>query len=357
MRGKQGKKHDIGVVLIGVILAILSHRDGNLSSVQRHMENHYDLLLQELQLDDYGCEVVSRSHLPIVLSKVSFKVFDRLIFANFGVKLSKKQRKWFAVDGKEMRGSIKKGEKRGEAVVQAVEHETGSIQSQNYYAGNKDSEIESGRKLLKENDLLEEKISFDALHCNPKTLEMIGEKGKYVVGLKDNQKELKRVVNQAIGKLEPIYRFEKSEKQSGRLETRKYEVYEIGEIEKAARWEKSRIKTAIRVSRERIELKTGKESVEISLYLSNESEKSEEICQAIRKHWQAEVTNNLRDTTLAEDKLCVKEQGVNKVMAGIRTLVLGLLKLTGCQNKKAQLDNFADNFGLLIGWLKSIHFL
>jgi len=70
-----------------------------------------------------------------------------------------------------------------------------------------------------------------------------------------------------------------------------------------------------------------------------------------------EVTNNMRDTTLAEDKLCVKEPTVNRVMAGVRTLVLSLLRLTGCRNKKAQLDNFADDFGYLICWLKSIQFL
>ena len=101
------KRRDVAVILMGVILAILSNRDGNLSSVRRHMKNHYAQLLQELQLDNYHRQVVSRSHLPIVLSKVSWKVFNQLIFANFGVKLNKKHRKWFAIDGKEMRGSIK----------------------------------------------------------------------------------------------------------------------------------------------------------------------------------------------------------------------------------------------------------
>ena len=95
------------------------------------------------------------------------------------------------------------GKKRGAAVVQVVEHETQHIQSQNYYAGNKESE--SGRKLLRENDLLAEKISFDALHCNPQTLELIAKKGKYLVGLKDNQEKLKEAVTQAIAINKPIY--------------------------------------------------------------------------------------------------------------------------------------------------------
>ena len=80
---------------------------------------------------------------------------------------------------------------RGEALGQAVEPHSGAIQGQEYYQGNKESEIETGRQLLKEHGLRGEKITLDALHCNPTTLAMLAEKGKYVVGLKDNQKELK----------------------------------------------------------------------------------------------------------------------------------------------------------------------
>ena len=55
------------------------------------------------------------------------------------------------------------GKKRGEAVVSAVEHETQNIQSQNYYAGNKESEKESARNLLKDSDLIGEKVTLEAL--------------------------------------------------------------------------------------------------------------------------------------------------------------------------------------------------
>ena len=357
LRDNRGKEHDLAVILVGVVLAILSNRDGNLSSIHRHMKNHYSQLLQELELNDYDCSVVSRSHLPIILGKVSAKVFTQLIFANFGVKLSKKQKKWFAVDGKEMRGSIKKGEKRGEVVVQAVEQESGATHSQTYYQGNKESEIESGRSLMKENGLLGENLTMDALHCNPTTLSMIAEKGRYVVGLKENQPELKRVISEEIKRSKPRYRTQKSEKQSGRIETRKYAVYDIEKVAKDERWEKSKIKIVIKVDRERIEVKTGKENRETSLYISNERGQMKESCEAIRKHWQVEVNNHVRDMTLAEDKLCVKKPIVNRVMAGVRTLALAILKLTKCCNKKAKLDDFADDFGSLILCLKSIHFL
>jgi predicted transposase YbfD/YdcC len=321
------------------------------------MRNNYTQLLQHLPLDNYDCRVVSRSHLPIILGKVSRQVFEHLIFAEYKIKLNKKERKWFAVDSKELKGSIRKGEKRGEAIVHAVEHETQATQAQNYYAGNKESEIEKSRELIKESGLLGEKVSFDALHCNPKTLTMMAEKGSYVVGLKGNQAKLQEAVNEVVTRSKPIYETFTEGKQSGRVEVRKYEVYSLKTMKREIRWEASQIKIAIRVRRETTQVEGGKETLEESLYLSNEVTNLAEICRAIRRHWQVEVNNNMRDTTLAEDKLCVKEPAVNRVMAGVRTLALSLLRKTGCVNKKEQMDDFADDFGLLIIWLKSIHFL
>lgn len=44
-------------------------------------------------------------------------------------------------------------------------------------------------------------------------------------------------------------------------------------------------------------------------------------------------------------------------MSGLRTLTTAILQKTKCQNKKEQLDEFADSFDLLILTLKSFNFL
>ena len=44
-------------------------------------------------------------------------------------------------------------------------------------------------------------------------------------------------------------------------------------------------------------------------------------------------------------------------MGGIRSLVTIILQKTNCQNKKAQLENFSDDFDSLIVTLKSLNFL
>lgn len=185
----------------------------------------------------------------------------------------------------------------------------------------------------------------------------MAEKGVYVVGLKNNQEKLQTSVNEVIASDKPIFEDATGDKQSGRVEVRSYEIYDVRKMKKEARWEKSQIKIAIRVIRETTQVEKGKETVEESLYLSNEATNLKEIGRAIRRHWQVEVNNNLRDTTLAEDDLCVKDRTVNRIMGGVRTLVLALLRKTGCANKKAQMEDFGDNFKMLKNWLKSIQFL
>src|SRR5260221_10923111 len=122
LRDNRGKRHDLAVVLIGVMLALLSNRDGNLSSIQRYVQNNYERLVEVLGVEKK--RAVSRSQLPNILAEVSVTVFDSLLFANYGIKLNAEERKWFAIDGKELRGSIETGCRRGEAIVQAVSHDS-----------------------------------------------------------------------------------------------------------------------------------------------------------------------------------------------------------------------------------------
>jgi predicted transposase YbfD/YdcC len=67
------------------------------------------------------------------------------------------------------------------------------------------------------------------------------------------------------------------------------------------------MRTVIKVSRQREEVKTGKKSQEESYYVSNEVGKYEQLSEAIRKHWQVETANHIRDCTLKEDKLRSKK--------------------------------------------------
>lgn len=50
MRDIRGKIHDMPLILTEFILALLCNRDGNLSSIHRHMKNHHNLVVDFLGL-------------------------------------------------------------------------------------------------------------------------------------------------------------------------------------------------------------------------------------------------------------------------------------------------------------------
>ncbi len=48
LRDNRGKRHELAEVLVGVVLAWLSKRDGCLSSIHRYVVNHYERLVEVL---------------------------------------------------------------------------------------------------------------------------------------------------------------------------------------------------------------------------------------------------------------------------------------------------------------------
>ena len=316
LRDNRGKRHDLGVILIGVCLSLFCKRDGNLSSIHRHMKNHYANLCSVLNIEPY--KVVSRAQLPIVLSKVNLNVFESLILKYNGFKLSESEKSWFSVDGKELRGSIETGDKRGEAIVSIVNHTTYEIVAQSFYNGKKESEKPCARELLIESELLCQKISCDALHFNPQTLKAINQKqGIYLVGLKDNQELLLAEMIKLI-KIQPVKFANVSvNKGHGRTESRKYQIFNVAEYLFDERFRDCGLKTLIKIERKRLNNKTKKESEEIAFYMTNQSPPSQkmanELCEAVRNHWSVEVVNNIRDVIFKEDKFRTKKKNALKL--------------------------------------------
>jgi len=276
------------------------------------MKNHYEKLVEALGVEKK--RAVSRSQLPIILEKVSAEVFDRLLSENYGIELNFREREWFAVDGKELRGSILSVEKRGEAVVLAVSQGSGETLVQGYYCGEKESEVPIVRLLLQTDDLSKQKVSLDALHCKPKTLEIIAQsKGSYLVGLKKNQKQLAKQISRTVENQASLFRDSEIEKGHGRIEERSYEFYDILEMQKEEKWNSCKLKTVIRVVRETEEVRSGKRSQQEAFYLTNEVGNYEELSRAIRGHWKVETNNHIRDVSLKEDKLRSKKRSCKEL--------------------------------------------
>lgn len=353
LRDNRGKRHSLALVLTGLVAALFCGRDGNLSRLHRHMTNQFESLLEATQLTEH--KVISRAQLPILLAKVNGVLFAQLLFEWLGVVLHKEQKKWFSLDGKELRGSIQSGHTRGEVVVSALNHQTHQVVAQTHYCGTKESERPAVAKLIETQGLTHQKLSLDALHLLPSTLELIhAGTGHYVVGLKPNQPNLYRscTLVDVFDKAD-YERVDATKKKHGRVEQRRYRCYKLRPSLVASRWQKAGLCTLLCVVRHGE--KSGVISEDLRYYLSNSvvssQAQADELFDAIRGHWGVEVMHHKRDVTLAEDDLRSGKVGVSRLLSSFRTLVINLLERMGIKNMAAQLELFADKFATLIQFL------
>lgn len=307
LRDNRGKRLNLALVLLGVLIGLLRKRDGFLSSIQRSMANNQKHLCKALSID-YE-QVVSRAHLPRILAKVQRKAFEDLLLKRYGIILNKQEKEWFSGDGKELRGSIEKGDKRGEVSVQIVRHQDRAIAGQAFYNGTKESEKPCLYNLVDRTAVKSQKITADALHLYPTMTELVhGSDGEFMIGLKSNQKEL---LDDMIGHTQvfkPKTEHQTIDKGHGRLEIRNYACFDVSEEHFEDRWKQSGFSSLLRVNRLRTVLKTNESSEETSYYISNgKAENALEYFEAIRNHWSIEVNNYCRDVSLKEDKLRTKK--------------------------------------------------
>ena len=354
-RDNRGKKHDMAFVIMGLTLALLCGRDGKLSGLHRHMVNHFEELSVAVRF--WPERAISRAQLPLLLANVNGELFARLLFGWFGLVLDEKVKRWFSLDGKELRGSILPGHKRGQACVSALAHQSEQVAGQTYYDGSKESEKPAVRKLLAETGLCNQKVTLDALHLVPKTVNAIhGAKGVYLIGLKSNQSYLYRYcICKVLTDRADYRRADEPKRAHGRLEQRSYASYSLPPDALAPRWRKAGMGTLVVVSRSRMKLNKSQQSEETCYYVSNARPAgqagAEELFDAIRGHWLVEVMHHQRDVTLAEDKLRTEIQPVSRVISSLRTLAVNLLRRLKPKNMAAQIDEFADRFQLLIQFM------
>jgi len=273
----------------------------------------------------------------------------------FNIVLDEEQKRWFSLDGKELRGSIQSGHTRGQVLVSALDHQTHQVVAQTYYAGTKESERPAVAQLIEDQNLSHQKLSLDALHLIPSTLNLIHTRGgQYVVGLKPNQAHLYRLCTvKDLFEIADYERVDVEIKKHGRVEQRRYRSYMLRAGSVAVRWQRAGLCTLLCVVRSRA--KSGVLSEEVSYYVSNHppanQAQADELFDAIRGHWGIEVMHHKRDVSLSEDDLRTGKAGVSRLLGSLRTLVINLLEGMNVKNMAAQLDTFADKFAMLIQFL------
>jgi predicted transposase YbfD/YdcC len=245
--------------------------------------------------------------------------------------------KHIAIDGKELRSAIPEGKKH--SLVQMV-----NVWSSEYGLSfgqmkieEKSNEIKAIPELLKMFACRGSVVSIDAIGCQKEIIEQIEVLGgKYVIGLKSNQKELYSQVESEMTRqfkqLEKTMYIER-DKTGSRGEERRVMVLEnLTFIDAKEAWKG--LKSVVMV--ERIRINKGKEERSKSYYISSiEGENANYYANIIRKHWSIE--NQLHrqatlwhlDMTFKEDDSPLKGQNALIHLHIIRKWALYLLKKEG----------------------------
>ena len=355
-RDNRGKRHDLHFVLFGTLLAAMAGKV-LIAEIHRFLMRHHVDLCSLLEIEQP--RAISDVQLRRLLALVNVPIYQFFHNSYFGWQASLFPKgSWISFDGKELRGTIDGilGEKRGLCIVRPLLQQSSISLPGMFYHGAKDSEINCVRTLLKDPHLVNQQLTFDALHTQHETLEMVeNAQGIYIAQVKANQAVLLEDLQDHIKLVAPMAEEQTLEKGHGRIERRKASFYSVGGICFEEKWDQSGFTTLIVVERESIQCKTGKISRETHYYLSNATTQQvapEEFCAAIRRHWGIEADNWVRDCTFREDQIRCKDPARSKTLASIISIAGNLLRQQKKGFLKAMQEDLACNPACAVPFFK-----
>lgn len=319
-----------------MLCVLRSDKKLTVAYLHRSMVRSYEELAQDLGIEVTCC--ISYSQLQRILKYIDYQCFNKINESFFNQQIEKDASEWYAIDGKELRGSIDgvAGEKRGQSIVLRTSHSSKQSSILGWYNGSKDSEKPVVSSYFESYDGLTGKYTLDALHLSSQLATLIAEKGgTYLLQVKANQKLLLEECKHIDTHLTALYKKKTQEKAHGREEIRVGFGYTLNVESLPQRWATSRVKTLIVVERERKRTKTQRKSKEKSYWISNlpiNATNFLELFIATREHWTVEVHNNTRDKQMGEDNLITRNQKQSRFISTCITLAINLLENQNSEN-------------------------
>jgi predicted transposase YbfD/YdcC len=280
-------------------------------------------------------------------------------FRQYSQKLAQSdgQKQFIGCDGKVLRGSFDhfKDQKAVQILSAFVSHS--HLILAHAQIATKTNEIPMAQALMEKLGLSGYVFTFDALHCQEKTLQTAQETGnEAIVQVKGNQKTWFNDCQTLAATTTPdeVYQ-EPVTKTGNRIESRQVEIFIAPSLTDDRKW--ALVKVVVKVERYRQlfdpKSQTWKNSHETSFYISTLILSAEEFCQAIRHHWGIENRNHyVRDVTLGEDKSRIRTNP--HIFAKLRSFALNILRKNKVENVSLELfdncmnlDNVLNYVGVL----------
>ena len=235
------------------------------------------------------------------------------------------------VDGKAIKHTFPDKAHYFVTMVSLFAHKSKQIISQGKVK-HKSNEIPLSQSLLNHFEKSECIFILDALNTQKKTIDSIVENNNYyVLPVKENQKNLNKKIKFLAEKAKcPISKYISSEKNRGRKEIRKVEVFE-NDFQKDLEYSGfKQCKYIVKVTRN-VTLKS-KTTNEIIYYISNLKASASEFNKGIRNHWLIESMHWIKDVVFKEDKACITKTQSAENFSIMRSFAINLIRQAGFES-------------------------
>ena len=335
-RNNKNKRYPLPLLLLIAFCASISKHDSWYTMQDYALAHEASIRVLYKQLFGEELEHVTPSHdtLNRALQVIPHKVFKEA-YQNWIADLLQwdEQTRQICIDGKTMRGVKKLSPDTESHIVSAYDPHLQLVLSMDAVPV-KRNELDSIRRLLGELDVTDALITIDAIGCQHDVAEQVLEAGgDYVLQVKGNQPTLLQELEDSFPNISKGYTVNKEEGlEHGRIEHRQMKSVVLSPEmldDSYAFKDWAGIKSIHRITRKRYDKRQGKETTEMSYYISS-IEDSKRIFRAIRDHWKIEnQLHYMLDVYLGEDGWSKRagEAAINmELMAKIDLFILQRLK-------------------------------
>ncbi len=249
-----------------------------------------------------------------------------------------------AIDGKALRGSHGADPQKQIQLLAAITHHEGVVIAQRQIE-EKSNEIPAARDIISEMDIEGATVTFDALHTQKKTAELVKKKGAdFIMQVKGNQPTLAACLIEVDWAEFRAHSVE-TDRGHGRIEKRSIRVMSVPEDDPLPGFPSA--KQMIMVFRERATLQGVSGDPEIAFFITSLSRQAAKPCdlnKMIRNHWIIENgLHYVRDVTFGEDLSRVRTGNGPRNMANFRNLAINIFRMRGETNIRAATELCCQN--------------
>lgn len=332
-RRRQGLRYELVHILIFSIFAILSGAN-SYRKIHSFIDVQYELLDYNFHLN--WKRIPAYTTVRNIIKGVSPKSLENA-FETYSMQLTEETDKlqFIAFDGKVLRGSFDNfNDSKAAQCLSAFLTESKIIIAHREIE-EKTNEIPAAQELIQKLGLTDKVFTFDAMHCQEKTLKVTKESGNdAIIQVKANQKTLLKDCEKTANISQPpdVYK-EPMDKSRNRIESRNVEVYEDILLTDNEKWEY--IGAIVKVEREReifdTKTKNWKKTDGISYYISTTILSAEEFSKGIRGHWGIENSNHyVRDNSMDEDSSRIRN--APHIFSRLRSFALNTMRANKVKN-------------------------